>query len=213
MHRTSRRALIGGLAASSALALSGAGARAQQEGPARRVPYELTQEALSLDGAAFVGARRPDVVMIEFFDYNCPYCRRSAQDMATLLREDASLGYVLVNFAVLGAPSVEAARIALAFSAIYGHERYAAFHAATYAGRGVIDGQRAFDAAVSVGAEPEPLLAFADSDAVTGAMTAAVSVGDRLGFVATPSFLVGPWAFDGAVSLERKRRIVADLRA
>lgn len=212
MPHPSRRALLGGLAALPAT-LAGQGALAQLTGAPRRVPYELTQEAVSLDGAAFVGARRPNVVIVEFFDYNCPWCRQSSQDMAVLLREDADLGYVLVNYAVLSERSVEAARVALAYSGLYGHEKYAAFHLALFAGRGAIDGQRAFDAAVDLGAEPERLLEFADSDAVTQAMTEAVGVGNRLGLFATPSFVVGPWAFDGAVSLERKRKIVADLRA
>lgn len=206
----SRRALIAGLAA---MPFASGGALAQLTGAPRRVPYELTQEALSLNGAAFVGARRPDVVMIEFFDYNCPWCRQSAQEMVTLLRDDPHLGYVLVNYAILGERSVEAARIALAYSGLYGHEKYAAFHLALFSGRGVVDGQRAFDAAIDLGAEPEPLLEFADSEPVTQAMIAAVSVGNRLGLFATPSFVVGPWAFDGAIPIARKRRIVADLRA
>lgn len=208
MPDPSRRALIAGLAA-----LASGPALAQSTGAPRRIPYELTQEAISLDGAAFVGARRPDIVMVEFFDYNCSWCRRSSQEMTELLREDPNLGYVLVNYAVLGERSVEAARIALAYSGLHGHEKYAAFHTALFSGRGVVDGQRAFDAAVDLGAEPDALLAFADSDAVTQALVSAASVGNRLGFFATPSFVVGTWAFDGAMPLERKRRIVADLRA
>jgi len=212
MTKLSRRGLIAGLTSLPAATIFGRSAFAQ-EGEARRVPYELVQDALALDGAAFVGSRQPDVVIVEFFDYNCPFCRQSAQDMDVLLGTDDRLGYVLVNYAILGEPSVEATRVALAYSGMYGHEKYAAFHMKLYTYRGIKNGQRALDTAVELGADGEKLLAFADSDAVTKAMQDAVTVGNALNLHATPSYLVGPWAFDGNMPLEHKMRIVQDLRS
>jgi protein-disulfide isomerase len=212
MTHLTRRHLITGLAALPAMTLLGSVASAQ-EGEARRVPYELVQDAMRLNGAAFVGSRRPDVVIVEFFDYNCPFCRRSAQDMEMLLGTDEDLGYVLVNYAILGAPSVEATRVALAYSGMYGSENYLAFHLALFSGRGIINGQRALDTALALGADGEALIAFADSEAVTQAMKDAVTAGNALNLHATPSYLVGPWAFDGNMPLERKLRIVNDLRS
>jgi len=212
MTNLSRRGLIAGLTSLPAATILGRTAFAQ-EGEARRVPYELVQDALALDGAAFVGSRQPDVVIVEFFDYNCPFCRQSAQDMEMLLGTDDRLGYVLVNYAILGAPSVEATRVALAYSGIYGSENYLAFHLRLFSGRGIVNGQRALDAALELGADGEELIAFADSDAVTTAMKDAVTAGNALGLHATPSYLVGPWAFDGNMPLERKLRIVEDLRS
>jgi protein-disulfide isomerase len=212
MTKLSRRGLIAGLTSLPAATMLGAAAFAQ-EGEARRVPYELVQDALALDGAAFVGSRRPDVVIVEFFDYNCPFCRQSAQDMEMLLGTDEDLGYVLVNYAILGAPSVEATRVALAYSGMYGHENYLAFHMKLYSYRGIKNGQRALDAALELGADASELVAFADSEAVTNAMKDAVTAGNALNLHATPSYLVGPWAFDGNMPLERKMRIVQDLRS
>jgi protein-disulfide isomerase len=211
MTQPTRRSLIAGLTSLPAATTFGRAAFAQQ-GEARRVPYELVQDAIALDGAAFVGSRQPDVVIVEFFDYNCPFCRQSAQDMDMLLGTDEHLGYVLVNYAILGEPSVEAARVALAYSGMYGHEKYAAFHMKLYTYRGIKNGQRALDAAVDLGADGEKLIAFADSDAVTKAMQDAVKVGNALNLHATPSYLVGPWAFDGNMPMERKMQIVEDLR-
>ena len=212
MNTMSRRGLIAGLTSLPAATMFGRAAFAQESEP-RRVPYELVQDAIALDGAAFVGARQPDVVIVEFFDYNCPFCRQSAQDMEMLLGTDDRLGYVLVNYAILGEPSVEATRVALAYSGIHGHEKYLAFHMRLFASRGVKNGQRALDAATDLGADAEELIAFADSDAVTTAMKDAVKVGNALNLHATPSYLVGPWAFDGNMPLERKMRIVEDLRS
>jgi protein-disulfide isomerase len=86
----------------------------------QRVPIELVEEALELEAAIRVGNRQGDVTLVEFFDYNCPWCRRSAADLPALLGAEPELAYVLVNFAVLGAPSVQATKVALASSASTG---------------------------------------------------------------------------------------------
>ncbi len=206
----SRRDLLTGLVTLPAATMVGLPAQARD---ARRVPYELVEDALALPGAAYVGAEHPDVIMIEFFDYNCPFCRRSAQDMDQLLDIDAHLGYVLVNYAILGEPSVEATRIALAFQGLYGNDHYRDFHLALYARRGVKNGQRALDVAMELGADGHELVEFADSDLVTMAMEAAISAGNNLNINATPSFAIGPWIYDGQVPLEGKLRIIDALRA
>lgn len=206
----SRRDLLTGLVTLPAATMVGLPAQARD---ARRVPYELVEDALALPGAAYVGAEHPDVIMIEFFDYNCPFCHQSAQDMDQLLDIDAHLGYVLVNYAILGEPSVEATRIALAFQGLYGNDHYRDFHLALYARRGVKNGQRALDVAMELGADGHELVEFADSDLVTMAMEAAISAGNNLNINATPSFAIGPWIYDGQVPLEGKLRIIDALRA
>jgi protein-disulfide isomerase len=133
--------------------------------------------------------------------------------MEMLLGTDENLGYVLINYAILGEPSVEATRIALAFSGQHGHDKYRDFHIAMFARRGIRNGQRALDVAVDLGADPEELVAFADSEAVTQAMKRAISIGNALGLHATPAYLVGPWAYDGHMEIDRKLRIIDDLRS
>ncbi|HMB11266.1 thioredoxin domain-containing protein [Saliniramus sp.] len=206
----SRRDLLTGFVTLPAASVIGLPAQARD---ARRVPYELVEDALALPGAAYVGAEHPDVMMVEFFDYNCPFCRQSAQDMDQLLDIDEHLGYVLVNYAILGEPSVEATRIALAFQGLYGNDHYRDFHLALYALRGVKNGQRALDVAMELGADGHALVEFADSDLVTMAMQAAISAGNNLNINATPSFAIGPWVYDGQVPLDGKLRIIDALRA
>ena len=213
---TSRRAVLLGAAA----ALAGrAPARAATP---QRVPVELYEEALELDGAIRVGAGSAgangggpyaDITMVEFFDYNCPYCRRSAADLPALLAGDPNLAYVLVNYAVLGAPSVEASRVALAVYDLHGPQRALAFHERLFAQRGRLDAGRAFDVARDLGLDIARLAASADADAITRWMTDASRVGASLGLVATPSFLVGPEAVVGGLGLEQKRALIARVRA
>ena len=208
----SRRAMLAGLAALPA-ALALPRPVLAQLPMARRVPYELVEDALALPGAAYVGARQPDVTFIEFFDYNCPFCRQAAEEMDQLLDIDEHVGYVLVNYAILGEPSVEATRIALAFQGLYGDAHYRDFHLGLYARRGVKNGQRALDVAMDLGADGHELVEFADSDLVTMAMRAAVTAGNNLNLHATPSFVVGPWVYDGPLALEDKLAVSDALRA
>lgn len=180
---------------------------------AQPVPIELFEEARELEAAVPVGSPHGDVTLIEFFDYNCPYCRRSAADLPALLQAEPDLRYILVNYAVLGAASVQATRAALAVAGLYGPERYLAFHLALFGGRGRIDGAGALDAAERLGGDRKRLIAMADSPRITGRMKEALRVGSSLGLVATPSFVIGPEAYAGALSLEQKREIVARARA
>lgn len=226
---TRRRFLIGGLAS---LALPAGGAavgapashppeRARLPGavtvadvatPHNRVPSELANEVAELPGLVRLGTRTPLATIYEFFDYNCPWCRKSSQDARQLLESDDELGYGLVNFAVLGAPSVEATRIALAFARQKAAGSYLALHQKLFSLKGTVNGQRAFDAAMALGADKDRLLKDADSESVTTAMKTAVQLGNNLGLTATPSYLVLNEAYHGYMSLADKRRILANVR-
>jgi protein-disulfide isomerase len=202
----SRRALL-------AAALAGLAAPARGQPEAQRIPIELVEEALELEAAIRVGNPRGDVTLIEFFDYNCPWCKRSAADLPALLAAEPDLTYVLVNFAVLGAASVQATKVALGFFSLYGPQRYLELHQRLFALRGAVDGTRALKEAAELGAGSRNLVGAADSRKVVEWMTEALRVGNSLGLAATPSFVIGPQAFQGHLSLARKRALVAKARA
>src|SRR4051812_30816452 len=98
----SRRTFLTGLA------LSGASVRAfaQSAPESQMVPVELVEDTLNLPSAVRLGHAHGDAIMIEYFDYNCPWCKRSAQDLPNLLKAEPELTYVLINFAVLSPQSV-----------------------------------------------------------------------------------------------------------
>jgi protein-disulfide isomerase len=202
-----RRALLIALAAT---ALAGSALAAPEP---QRVPIELVEEAFELEATIRVGNPRGDVTILEFFDYNCPWCKRSAADLPTLLAAEPDLSYVLVNFAVLGAPSVAATKVALGFFSLYGPERYLALHQRLFALRSVVDGTRALKEAAELGAGSRGLLSAADSRKVVDWMTEALRVGNSLGLAATPSFVIGPEAYQGHLSLAHKRALIAKARA
>lgn len=199
----SRRIILNGLAGSLVVGL----AQAQSRPEFYPIPVELLSGLDRLNGRVSLGARNPDVTIVEFFDYNCGFCRRTARDVRPLLKSEKGLRFVLVNYAVLGIQSVMATRVALAFSRQKA-DRYLDFHEQMFAQGGVRDADMALEVATKLGANRAKLIEDADSDAVTSAMKAAATLGESFAFQATPSFLVGREGFSGALTLEQKRTAI-----
>ncbi len=204
-----RRTVLIGL--SAALAGPALGQDAASPEP-QAVPIELVEEALELDAGIRVGSAAGDVTMIEFFDYNCPSCRRAARDLPALLA-DGDLTLVLMNYAVLGMPSVEATRVALGFFSLQGPGPALELHRRLFALRGIVNAERALNEALRLGADPQALVRAADSEAVTRRMRAALRIGESLGLSVTPSYVIGTEAYAGDLALADKRALIARARA
>src|SRR3984885_12470538 len=99
-----------------------------------------------------LGNRDGDVTFVEFFDYNCGYCKRAMSDMLDLMKSDSKLKVVLKEFPVLGEGSVEAAKVAVAVRMQdSGGKKYLDFHQKLLGGRGQADKARAMAAAKEAG--------------------------------------------------------------
>jgi protein-disulfide isomerase len=177
-----------------------------------RLPTELAGDVFRLPGRVTLGDQRSDVTIAEFFDYNCAFCKQSAADIRPLLAAEPRLKYVLVNYAVLGAPSIEASRVALAYSLQKTPGGYLALHEKLFRLRGLVDAARAVALAVELGADRTKLIGDADSQRVTDALMQAANLGENLGLIATPSFVAGREGVVGYVDLQGKRKAVANLR-
>ncbi|MCU0818902.1 MAG: DsbA family protein [Beijerinckiaceae bacterium] len=203
----SRRFVLSSLAASA----FASPASAQGRPEFYPIPVELLEGLERLNGRVSLGSRNPDVTIVEFFDYNCGFCRRTARDVRPLLQSEQNLRFMLVNYAVLGIPSVMATRVALAFSRQKA-DRYLDFHEQMFAQGGLRDAEMALAVATKLGADRSRLIADADSEAVTEAMKASARLGESFAFQATPSFLVGREGFSGALTLEQKRAAIRAFR-
>jgi protein-disulfide isomerase len=176
-----------------------------------RVPVELESQIESLPGVVTVGNPRGDVTIVEFYDLNCPYCRKAAADLAALLKADRELKVVLVPFPVLGIPSIAASRVELAVAKL-ARARFYDFHQKVYAGRGVIDANRALAAAKEIGLRPEQVIGAANDDSVTETMKAHVRLGDSMGLAATPSFVIKGVAIVGHPGRAALAAIIRSIR-
>src|SRR5207237_8371705 len=100
-----------------------------------------------------LGNPQGDVTVVEFFEYNCGYCKRAMSDMTDLMKGDSKLKFVLKEFPVLGEGSTQAAQVAVAvrMQDKTGGKKYLEFHQKLLGGRGSADKARALAVAKEVG--------------------------------------------------------------
>jgi len=159
-------------------------------------PYQVT-----------LGNLQGDVTFVEFFDYNCGYCKRAMTDMFSLMEKDPKLKVVLKEFPVLGPGSVEAARVAAAVRMQdKTGTKYREFHQKLLGGRGQADKARAMAVAKEVGLDVARLEKDMKSEEVTTTINENMKLAEALGINGTPSYVIGRGANGdlvvGAVGLE-----------
>jgi len=140
-----------------------------------------------------------DTTLVEFFDFNCGYCKRAAPDVKALVAEDPKLRVVLKNFPILGPGSVEAAKVALSVNRLKGNSVAADFHVRLMDMQGQINGDRALDLADEMGFDRKQLSEEMAKPAVESIISANIALAQRLGLTGTPSFIAGEQIIEGAV--------------
>lgn len=168
--------------------------------------------AEKLPGAIVAANPDGDVTLVEFYDLNCPYCRRASADVDALLRADKKLRLVLVPFPVLGIASIQAGRVEIAVSKMLSAADFYRYHRALYAGRGVIDGQRALSAASNFKLDLQKVLEAANEDGITDIMKAHVRFADTLALKATPSYLIKDVAIQGHPGRRGLKAVIGSIR-
>jgi protein-disulfide isomerase len=149
-----------------------------------------------------LGNTQGDVTVVEFFDYNCGYCKRAMTDMLEILK-DSKVKFVLKEFPVLGEGSVQAAQVAAAvrMQDKSGGKKYLEFHQKLLGGRGQADKARALAVAKEVGFDVARIEKDMASDEVKGQLEESFKLAEALGLNGTPSYVVGSDVVVGAVGL------------
>jgi len=149
-----------------------------------------------------LGNPQGDVTFVEFFDYNCGYCKRALSDMVELMGKDPKLKVVLKEFPVLGPGSVEAAQVAVAVRMQdKTGKKYLDFHQKLLGGRGQVDKAKALAAAKDVGLDMARLDKDMKSDEVSKTIEESMKLAEALGLNGTPSYVIGNDVVIGAVGL------------
>jgi len=176
-----------------------------------RVAAELESQIDKLPGVIVVGNPHGKVTLAEFYDLNCPYCRAASADIAALVRGNPELRLVLVPFPVLGIASIQGSRVELAVARLVPAQKFFDYHHKLYAGRGMIDGNRALEAAKTIGLDVAKVTKIANEDSIGSVMVAHVRLGNALAIQATPGFVIKGVAilgYPGAKSLANVIRSV-----
>jgi len=178
----------------------------------REVVKENNATLFSSPHQVVLGNPQGNVTMVEFFDYNCGYCKRALPDMLGLIKADSNLKFVLKEFPVLGEGSVEAARVAVAVRMQDSTgKKYIEFHQKLLGGRGPADKARALAVAKDVGFDTARIEKDMGSDEVKKTIDENMKLADALGVSGTPSYVVGHEVIMGAVGLDAlKEKIEAE---
>jgi protein-disulfide isomerase len=154
--------------------------------------------------SSWKGAAKPEVTLVEFFDYACPYCKASNPAIDRLLQEDKGLRVVYRELPILGPDSVTAARLSLQASKL---GRFAQFHDTLWAtGRPSADTNAA--AAQSAGIDAMPK----QDPEVEAELNRNMKLAGQLGATGTPLFVIGDKVMNGAVGYDMLKQAIAKAR-
>jgi protein-disulfide isomerase len=160
-----------------------------------------------------VGNPQGDVNFVEFFDYNCGYCKRAMEDMLVLMKADPKLRVVLKEFPVLGPGSVDAARVAVAVRMQdKTGKKYMDFHQKLLTGRGQVDKARAMAVAKEVGLDMGRIERDMASDEVRLTLEESLKLAEKLGLNGTPSYVIGNNVVVGAVGVDKLKENINTAR-
>lgn len=158
-----------------------------------------------------LGNPEGDVTIVEFFDYNCGFCRQALADVMQLLDEDTNVRVILKEYPILSQGSADAARIAV-LVAQDPNVSYMDFHTRLFATRGQVDKAAALAAAQSLGMNPVDLELRMGEKSVTDAITRNYQVADALNITSTPNFIIGDEILRGAVGIDEMRTKIKNMR-
>ena len=184
----------------------------QEERAQSRTAIASMQDAIFNDpGQVVLGNPQGDVTLVEFFDYNCGYCRSALPDLATLLAEDPNLRVVLKEFPILSNESIDAARVAV----LVGKSEvdYWSFHEALFTSRGQVNKDVALQAATDLGLSRVAIEMDLETEAVARSIQTSYEIAKALNITGTPTYIIGNEIIPGAIGLDELRLRIANMRA
>jgi len=171
-------------------------------------------DALFDDGYSWVGGNpEGDIVLVEFLDYRCGYCKRAHSEVAELIESDGNIKLIVKELPILGDSSVLASRFAVSVKQVAGDDSYKAVHDALMAFNGDITMPTLRRLGSTFGLDMEAVEAKMDSDEVTAEISATRALAGALAISGTPTFVMQDELLRGYLPLEQMQARVADKRS
>jgi protein-disulfide isomerase len=206
---TRREALIAGLS----VAALGVGLKSDFAFAQPVTADPLSRESVLNDPAIpAAGNPKGDITIVEYFDYQCPYCKKVHPELSQVVKEDGKVRVVFKNWPIFGGISVTAAHLVMA--AQY-QNKYVEAHEALMTATNRLTEPRLKELLVQAGVDVDR--ADADLVAHAGAIDAALKRNDdqakAFGFQGTPAFIIGTFRVPGVLDASGFRHAIADARA
>jgi len=163
----------------------------QTKGVSERQEQALTANKRKIYDDSFspiTGNENGDVIVVEFFDYNCGYCKRAFESVDKLIQTDKGVKFVFKEFPILGPTSETAARWALA---AHNQGKYTEFHTQLMKSKGRINDQMLENLATSLSLDVAKLKKDAQSDKISKHISENRALAQQLGVTGTPGFIIG----------------------
>ncbi|NLS03249.1 DsbA family protein [Rhizobium sp. P32RR-XVIII] len=187
----------------------------QQEARSVKANQAIAENGKDIFNAKYdmtIGNPKGDVTIVEFFDYNCGYCRHALSDMQAMLEKDKNVRFVLKEFPILGPESVAAHKVSDAFRKL-APEKYGQFHVALLGGDGRADEDSAIAVATSLGVSETQIRDEMKKSPDTASVEGAYELAQKLGISGTPSYVIGNELVQGAVGFDDLEAKVKNMRA
>ncbi len=186
--------------------------QAQRTDQSTKAVTAYKDEIFSSPNDVVLGNPKGDVTVVEFFDYNCGYCKRAMSDMDDILAKDKNIRFVLKEFPILGPDSMAAHKVADAVR-ILAPEKYAEFHRELLVGQEHASEATAISVAAELGVEEAQIRKTMTERPNDEIVRQAYQLANAIGITGTPTYVVGDEAVFGAVGLEQIEEKVKNVRS
>jgi len=156
------------------------------------------------------GNPKGNVTIVEFFDYQCGYCKMSEEGVEKLLKEDKNIKFIYKDFPILGPVSGEASKAGLASDK---QGKFQAFHDALLSKKDHLTSEMIYQTAKEVGLDVDKLKKDMADPAISEEIAANLKLGEDVGVRGTPMFIVNDNIFPGALQYQQLKDAVAAARS
>lgn len=170
---------------------------------------ELQETLKKTNDVAFAGNPKGDVTVVEFFDYNCGYCKKAFDEIVTLLGEDKNVKVVLYDMPILGPNSLETSKWSLASKK---QGKFFEYHTALMNHQGGKDEATLRRLAKDAGLDPDKLAKDKDDPAIEAEIREHLKTAQELGIQGTPGFLINDKVFRGYIPYDVIKSTIASER-
>lgn len=161
---------------------------------------------------SYVGGNpKGDISIVEFFDYNCGYCKQAMEAVMEVVKEDGNIRLVLKEFPILSESSTVASEMAIA-ALKQGNDKYLVFHTLLMENKGALTDDKLTDLATESGLNLVQLQADMKAPEVQATIDESYMLARAIGIRGTPGFVIGEKLYPGAASVETLKKVVAEAR-
>lgn len=187
-------------------------AKSEEEVQRRQAVDRLEAQIFNSKHQVVIGNPKGSISLVEFYDYNCGFCKWALSDLVSLIKVNPDLRVILKEFPVLSQGSVEAAQVAAAAKMQLPPDRFWAFHQKLMGSRGQVGKAQALAVAKEFNVDMARLAKDVESEDVKAAIQETMQLGEALGINGTPSYVIGKDVVVGAVGQEALQGRIANIR-